>query len=294
MAVAAPVIQAEMDDWVRLGGGNSGIVGNGAHVYGFHRSAREVPATDYSRRRDPNGSDGPFTNWDYACAGDFHHGGKESLRALHRQALARLMANDPALSMICEFIGKPWADRPVMYWARWEGVTNLRKYTGSGHDMWSHFSWYRSRANQRPHLWTTGVNMTEMFPRHGEDHDGVGYLQYQLENLGYDVGTVDNDYGDKTAAALAKFVKAYNGKVVDGKRVTPAIKIYLDASWSRKFGKDAPDLKPILDRLAKAEAALKALPAGGSGGGLVLPASVTLSGPGISITGTLAPKPAAG
>ena len=241
MAIAAPVILAEMDDWVALGGKNSGIVGNELHNYGFHRSASEVPATDYSRRRDPNGADGPFISWDYACAGDFYHGGNERLRTMHREVLARLMANDPALSMICEMITMPWADRPVYYWARWEGYANLRQYTGSGHDLWSHISWYRSRANQRPHLWTTGVNMTEMFPRYGENHDGVGYVQFQLENLGYDVGIVDNDYRDKTALALSKFVLAYNGQNVDGKRVTPAIKIYLDVSMNRKFGKPGPE-----------------------------------------------------
>lgn len=85
-----------------------------------------------------------------------------------------------------------------------------------------------------------GVLMTEMFPRYGEDHDGVGYVQYQLENLGHDVGKVDNDYGPATAKALAAFVKAYNGSTVDGKRVTPAIKIYLDVSMMRKFGKPGP------------------------------------------------------
>src|SRR5688500_4635047 len=85
-----------------------------------------------------------------------------------------------------------------------------------------------------------GINMTEMFPRYGENHDGVGYLQFQLKNLGHDVGTVDNDYGDRTVQALKAFVQAYNGQTVDGKRVTPAIKIYLDVSMTRKFGKPGP------------------------------------------------------
>ena len=85
-----------------------------------------------------------------------------------------------------------------------------------------------------------GVDVTEMFPQYGEQHNGVGYVQYQLENLGHDVGTVDNDYGDKTVAALKAFVKAYNGSTVDGKKVTPAIKIYLDVSMMRKFGASTP------------------------------------------------------
>jgi hypothetical protein len=156
MAIAAPVIKAEMAVWTRLGGGNSGIAGNALHTSGFHRAANEVPATDYSRRHDPNGSDGPYTNWNYACAGDFAHRGNAKLRAMHANVLARLQRGE--LPMICEFIGRPWPDRPVYYWARWNGVTTLQRYTGSGHDVWSHISWYRSRADQKADLWipTTG------------------------------------------------------------------------------------------------------------------------------------------
>lgn len=152
MGIAAPVISAEMSDWVTLGGGNSGIVGNSLHDYGFHVAADELPASDYSRQQDPNGPNGPFTNWDYACAGDFSHKNDESLRSKHRAVLARLMRGE--LPMICEFIGKPWADQPVYYWARWNGVSTLQRYTGAGHDTWSHISWYRSRADQRAYLWT--------------------------------------------------------------------------------------------------------------------------------------------
>jgi GH25 family lysozyme M1 (1,4-beta-N-acetylmuramidase) len=149
--VCAPVIQAEMSDWVALGGSSSGCVGDAKHGTGFHRGANFVPATDYSRRRDPNGGDGPFTNWNWACAGDFRHGGNAALRARHKAVLALLRKG--AFPMICEMIVQPDADKPVMYWARWEGAANLREYTGSGHDMWSHISWYRSRADERPHLW---------------------------------------------------------------------------------------------------------------------------------------------
>ncbi len=151
--VCSPVIEAEMHEWVAIGGSNSGCCGNSAHTYGFHREASAVPASDYSRRRDPAGPNGAV-NWSYACAGDFSHRGVPALRARHATLLARLMANEPSLAMVCEFIGQPWADRPVYYWARWNGVTTLNKYTGAGHDMWSHVSWYRSRANQRAGLWT--------------------------------------------------------------------------------------------------------------------------------------------
>jgi hypothetical protein len=154
--VCAPVIASEMSEWVSLGGSNSGCVGDSAHKAGFHRGANYVPADDYSRRRDPAGPNAAV-NGEWACAGDFRHGANAGLRARHAALLARLMANDPSLSMVCEMITQPWADRPVMYWARWEGTANLRQYTGAGHDLWSHVSLYRSRANQRPNLWREPV-----------------------------------------------------------------------------------------------------------------------------------------
>lgn len=146
--VCASAISAEMNEWVKLGGGNSGCCGNNAHTYGFHCPASRVPVTDYSRRHE---APKPYRmNW--AAAGDFHHGYDKKLMALHANVLARLM--DGELPMICEMITKPWRDKPVYYWARWNGVKTLQRYTGSGHDHWSHISWWRSRTNQRAYLWT--------------------------------------------------------------------------------------------------------------------------------------------
>jgi hypothetical protein len=152
-AIAAPAIQAEMNEWVALGGSNSGIVGayDGSHPTGFHRAGFEVPTTDYSRRHDP----GRPYDMAWCCAGDFSHDKQPALRARHAALLARLKSGDPALSMIVEFIGQPWPDKPVMYWARWDGVKTLKRYTGKGHDHWSHISWQRSRANERANLWTS-------------------------------------------------------------------------------------------------------------------------------------------
>lgn len=145
--VCSPAIDAEMADWVGVGGGNSGCCGNQLHTYGFHLAAGNIPASDYSRRHDP---DKPV-NMAWACAGDFRHGGNTQLRARHAEVLARLMRGE--LPMICEFIGQPWPGRPVYYWARWNGITALKRYTGVGHDTWSHTSWWRSKADQRAHLW---------------------------------------------------------------------------------------------------------------------------------------------
>jgi hypothetical protein len=156
----APAHVGQMKVWTALGGSNSGIVGNRLHDYGFHRGASYVPADDYSRRRDPNGSDGPYSGWGLCCAGDYRHGGKKVLRARHAVLLTRLMDNDPTLSNVCEFIGQPWPDRPVYYWARWNGVRLLQRYLGQGHDLWSHVSVWRSDADDEPQLWTPASEST--------------------------------------------------------------------------------------------------------------------------------------
>ncbi len=212
--VCAPVIEAEMADWVRLGGSNSGCCGNSAHTYGFHREASAVPATDYSRRRDPAGPSAPV-NWAYACAGDFSHRGVATLRARHAVLLARLMANDPSLGMICEFIGQPWPGKPVYYWARWNGVANLNKYTGAGHDTWSHISWFRSRVNQRANLWTPGgggvpEKASPAYPGHVIRYDpdrfdaNLRIWQTQMKLRKWTL-TADGIYGPETKRVVLAF-----------------------------------------------------------------------------------------
>jgi hypothetical protein len=148
--VCASAISAEMADWVKLGGGNSGCCGNSLHTYGFHCPASALPVTDYSRRHDAGK---PYRmNW--GCAGDFHHGYDPKLMAMHADVLGRLMKGQ--FPMIAEMITKPWTNKPVYYWARWNGIGTLQRYTGKGHDHWSHISWWRSKANVRAHLWTPG------------------------------------------------------------------------------------------------------------------------------------------
>jgi hypothetical protein len=147
---AAPAHVGQMKIWTALGGGNSGIVGNAAHTRGFHRGASFVPPTDYSRRRDPNGADGPYKGWGYCCAGDYHHGGNKTLRARHAALLTRLLDGDDELDQVCEFIGQPWENKPVVYWFRGD---KLKRFTGRGHDMWSHVSVWRSDSVDQPPLW---------------------------------------------------------------------------------------------------------------------------------------------
>lgn len=149
--VCAPTLDAEMDIWVSLGGGNSGCCGDANHTYGYHCPAHKVSVRDYSRRNDPGV---PF-NMNWACAADFSHRNNPELRARHLTVLTRLMRGE--LPTVEEFIGKPWADRPVVYWYRYDGINKLKNYTGPGHDHWSHIGIRRSRAYEPLGLWTPGV-----------------------------------------------------------------------------------------------------------------------------------------
>lgn len=222
--VCASAIVGEMNDWVKLGGGNSGCCGNTAHTYGFHRAASEVPVSDYSRRHE---AAKPY-NMNWAAAGDFHHGYKPELMARHAKLLGELMAGKHP--MICEMITKPWGNKPVYYWARWNGIGTLQKYTGVGHDHWSHISWWRSQANIRPYLWTAGGGgstptpaptpgtVAPKFPgllkASGTVNSNVHVWQGQLKARGVAIAA-DGIFGPGTESAV-RALQAANGFVRDG------------------------------------------------------------------------------
>lgn len=225
--VCASAISAEMKEWVRIGGKNSGCCGDSRHKSGFHVPATNVPASDYSRRHDKGK---PYRmNW--GCAGDFSHGFDKKLRAQHVKVLSRLMNGE--LPMICEMITKPWADRPVYYWARWNGNKTLKKYTGTGHDHWSHISWWRSKANQRANLWvpagtkTGGSGGGASAPAGKPKYPGrvlkkneskvdpaVKTFQEQAKKRGAKI-TADGRFGPATEAAVKALQKS-KGLTVDG------------------------------------------------------------------------------
>lgn len=220
--VCASAISAEMSDWVKLGGGNSGCCGNALHTYGFHCPATAVPTSDYSRRHDAGK---PYRmNW--GCAGDFHHGYVPKLMAMHAKLLGELMAGKHP--MICEMITKPWSNKPVYYWARWNGIKTLQRYTGVGHDHWSHISWWRSQANQRANLWTGGSGAVTPTPAGDVAPNYPGYTmttattndanlriwQNQAKARGAKIDG-DGDFGPITKGVVTAFQKVNRMDVDD-------------------------------------------------------------------------------
>lgn len=133
----APGILAEKPRLERLGGAWLGCCGDLSHTYGFHKPSCACDPDDYSLRYGPGNP-----NW--ACAGDFGMGWPGS-----REWLARLVSavrSKPAYLPVVEIIGSLDGVN-VLYWARWNGWRTER-YTGSGHDTWSHISYNREMAGR--------------------------------------------------------------------------------------------------------------------------------------------------
>lgn len=159
--VCAPEIDRHLDEWVAMGGGNSGCCGDKSHIYGFHCRGNQVPTSDYSRRYDP----GRPYNMDWCCAGDFAHNFNPGLMAIHAQILTRCLRGE--LPTLWEFIGKPFPDQPVLYFFRPNGL-KVKRYTGKGHDRWSHFGFQRSRAHEPFNLWASTVPVVYKPPAPGK------------------------------------------------------------------------------------------------------------------------------
>lgn len=194
-------------------------------------------------------------------------------------------------ALVAALLADP-AARARLYYIIWYGYIwsrthgwEKRAYSGSDqHKDHVHISgWAADDENTAgwPAVYKGGVNL--LFCKQDDNNEAVGALQVRLKNLGYYDGEVDNDYGAGTTAALKKACQAVNPTTTaDGTSYSRWTMFYVDVLMNRKYGKDAPDLTPLLNRLAAAEKKIAELAAAPTGG-VKLPIEVTF-------TGTLAAK----
>jgi hypothetical protein len=133
----APGILAERSRLEALGAEWLGCCGDVNHTYGFHLPSCACDPGDYSLRYGRG-----HENW--ACAGDFGMGWPGSRDWLGR--LVNAVRSKPFYEPVVEIIGSLDGVN-VNYWCRWNGW-KTEKYTGSGHDTWSHISYNRELADR--------------------------------------------------------------------------------------------------------------------------------------------------
>jgi hypothetical protein len=129
-------------------------------------------------------------------------------------------------------------------WSRSDGW-RTRVYTGANdHDKHAHFSGAWSQVGDN---WTGSLGLAtvrgasatggQMFCKYGDRGEAVRLLQYQLHNLGFNLGAAgaDGKYGDTTAKALTAAIKSFNGSTVDGKTYGAAQAIFISVLWVRRW-----------------------------------------------------------
>ena len=129
-----------------IGGTFSGICGNAAHTYGYHRQPCSLPSSDYSLK----GSKNKPLSVNEAAAIDIGMnwtGSRNWLKALIKAK------QDGKFAGVAEVIGS-YDGTYVMYWSDtdtpgWptKGVDYYGKMGGTGHQSWSHVAIYRSKTH---------------------------------------------------------------------------------------------------------------------------------------------------
>jgi hypothetical protein len=150
--VPAPGLDIERKRLAAIGGRWLGTCGDRNHTYGFHVPACRLPSSDYSMRGAANR---PADNR-YGCAIDIGMNWPAARTWL--RWLIKAIADD-RITGIAEVIGS-YDGRNVRYWSDATGWhTDGVKYTGSGHDTWTHVAVYRSTAT-RDHKLLAGWTAT--------------------------------------------------------------------------------------------------------------------------------------
>lgn len=209
----------------------SGIVGDAAHNYGFHRARNEVSSSDYSRQGPWN--DGGPSN--YASAIDLSMPPASMKAVTNRLIRSANDPDDPAMEVVREFFG----------------TTNGTSVNGRAHT--SPTGGWSFASSDKSHLWHVHISFFRDFManseankakmrllaavitggaagegddmgaiiglKKGDKGDEVEYLQAVLGYAGYPV-EVDSVWGSATSAALLKMRKAMGSSVTSADKVT--------------------------------------------------------------------------
>lgn len=223
-----------------LGDGALGIVGDSLHTYGYHLGADRLKAGDYSRQtaRDRAGLTDAASALDIGSFGRL----RELTAFLVREARAGHLGD------VRELIG-PGSDGRAYRHDHLSGWKPERQSKGNSHEWHLHVSFYRDSEHRskvdmfRRYFEPSTEGITTMLCKKGDRGEHVRALQFLLQELGGDVGPVDGDYGDRTAAALAA-VRGRGDGVEYGPRTYVDLQLTLAARFAGRDGRDGADGAP--------------------------------------------------
>lgn len=249
----APGPLAEKPRLEKLGGIWLGCCGDANHTYGFHLPGCACAPDDYSLRY---GIGNP--NW--ACAIDVGMGWFGSRDWLGRLINA-VRSGDARYRPLVEIIGSLDGVN-VIYLARWNNW-KIEKYTGSGHDTWTHLAYDRTLADKDLHL-LDGELMTHPLP--AVESQRLHATTVRLEKQAYGIETYDIPWTPATTdQETNQTTKKINRTAEQVDRIALKIEVMDD------------QLAAIQADLAKV---ISLLESGQSGTVLTYPAEVTITYPG--------------
>lgn len=148
MAVAPDALKYFGREMVsRVGGQLSGIVGDAAHTYGYHRAFNEIPSSDYSRRVPLDQVSGTAAS--YASAVDWNLPDNLMKTVTARLRTAALHPEDNRLDGLREFYGT--LDGSAVYGLSHDGHGQAWNFSSadSSHLWHIHLSFFRQHANDK-------------------------------------------------------------------------------------------------------------------------------------------------
>ncbi|HEY9416460.1 MAG TPA: peptidoglycan-binding domain-containing protein, partial [Pseudonocardia sp.] len=227
-----------------------GIVGDAAHIGEGDSYHLGVPEQDVNGRysvgespRDSSGLNGYASALDVGTFSVRTATGTHSLISFSRWVVAQCAAGAADTRDIREVIYSP-DGQTVRRWDR----LGKRTTGDSSHLYHTHFSFFRdsTRAGRdqtplfRRYLTTIGLlapttGVDDMFCKRGDTGPVVQALQYGLQALGFDPGSVDGAYGPGTAAAVVKMGQFVGSGMTNGDDFNFVRYVQMQMAYGKRF-----------------------------------------------------------